>query len=301
MEQPVTKRKSAAARLRRVSFALGLISVALIVIAALAQLLRGKIEVDVMMGTPDQGGPGWRSVDAILGWMVASVLFVPITGIGAVVAGLRARPRSGDPAFLFADSVGISSVVTSAKDPTVLQATAGTKAPDRAVVTWLAVGFSALSLILRFMTGGWYIILFGIPYLAVCGIHLGIHRFAGARLPLGVTNLVALLGSNLILLLAFLLQEDAGDGPSWVTITALLRGGPGSDGAIPPAWFSSFLPLLAVVPIAVSWFALLALSMPIGRRLAVRICGVVGLVGLVAVLAAVLVAVVASPPGPVSY
>jgi hypothetical protein len=39
-----------------------------------------------------------------------------------------------------------------------------------------------------------------------------------------VTNLVALLGSNLILLSAFLLQEDAGDGPSWVTITALLRG-----------------------------------------------------------------------------
>jgi hypothetical protein len=199
------------------------------------------------------------------------------------------------------------SVGTSTSDPMVLQPPAGTWAPDP-VVASLAGGFIALSLILRFMNPGWYILFFGIAYLAVCGIHFGVHWFAGTRLRLGVTNLVAVLCSNLVLLFAFLLQEDASDvGPAWVTITALIRGGGGSDGAVPPRWFESSLPQLgfgsslpqlAVIPLAASWLVLMVLSTPIGSRTAVRICGVAVLGGLVASLLAVLVAVVASPPGP---
>lgn len=276
MNQRILRQGSSWSRLPRVSRLLLLVALAVIITAGLAQLLKGKIEVDVMMATPDNGGVGWGIVDAVLAWIVATIVIAPPLAIGAVVTALRGRPKP----------VGATGDGTTT---------------DRAVVVRVSVGFIALALITRLMTGGWWIILLAIPYLLICGAHALVHRWAGDRLSLGFADLVSLIGSNLLLLFAFLLQKDEGDGPAWVSIRALLQGGPGSPRAEPPTWFSFELSLLVFVPLVISWATLWALTMAIRRRTALRLGGPAVIVGLAAILYALLVAVLASPPAPAAY
>ena len=80
----------------------------------------------------------------------------------------------------------------------------------------------------RLYTGGWLIVLLGVIYLAVAGYHAVLHFKIARRVESpGVPMLIKIIASHAALFVAFLLQWDVGDGPSWLTISALLAGGPG--------------------------------------------------------------------------
>jgi hypothetical protein len=84
-----------------------------------------------------------------------------------------------------------------------------------------AVAAIFLSLFLRLQLLGWLIILFAIPYVVICLIHLLVHWKASRYLTR--TLWLLLISSNVYLILAFLLQWDIGDGESgWLIISWLL-------------------------------------------------------------------------------
>jgi hypothetical protein len=86
----------------------------------------------------------------------------------------------------------------------------------------LALMAAVVGLGLRVLTGGWFLLLLAVLYLAVCIAHTLI---LGWRLPIEPRQRRLAIISSLLLLLAFLLQLDAGDGPClWTTITGLIYG-----------------------------------------------------------------------------
>jgi hypothetical protein len=101
-------------------------------------------------------------------------------------------------------------------------------------VVMVAALVAFLSLLIRFQSAGWFIILFAIPYLVICVIHVLVH-WKASRYP---THLVRslIIASDVLLFIAFMLQWDIGDNEhGWLAITALFGRGPGSSPA--PAWW----------------------------------------------------------------
>jgi hypothetical protein len=113
----------------------------------------------------------------------------------------------------------------------------------------------------KLAAGGWYIIIFGLPYIAVLVAHFLVHRRASRALDRTAGALITAIGSDLLLIVGFLLQLDQGDNPNpWLTITALTSDGPGYPGSDAPNWWpGSVMNLVVLLPVAVSWVALLIL------------------------------------------
>jgi hypothetical protein len=104
---------------------------------------------------------------------------------------------------------------------------------------------------------GWLTMLLAVPYALVTVIHIMIHAMR-LRLP-GIMNnreLSLVLTSHCLLVGAFLVQWDAGDGLGWLTITALLGKGPGYPSSVPPRWWprdAATTSILAFIPVVVTW------------------------------------------------
>jgi len=140
----------------------------------------------------------------------------------------------------------------------------GTTLKPIAVLTAILV--VTLCLVARFMTGGWLIFPGMLVYPVIGITHIWCHaktipRFG--RIERARMKLMAV--SHMCLVIAFLLQWDVGDGPSWLTVTALLGKGPGWPNSDAPSWWpgSGDRPLLGVtinlllyVPAVVSWVLL---------------------------------------------
>ena len=121
----------------------------------------------------------------------------------------------------------------------------------------LSVATVLLSASLKCLAAGWVVLTLGPFYIFICFSHLFAHWFSMRR---GHTDIGLWLVSNVLLLVAFLLQHDAGDGAGFLTITVILMGEPGSASAQPPSWWPhGFLAnLVLFVPVLVTWFALVA-------------------------------------------
>ena len=132
-----------------------------------------------------------------------------------------------------------------------------------AIVAILASGVT------KFATAGWYIIVLGLPLIAVLVVHFFVHR-STSRVPKPALWLLVLaIVSDLFLLGGFLLQLDIGDNPNpWLTITALTSGGPGYAGSDAPSWWPTSIAInfLVLVPVALSWVLLLVLSVAKASR-----------------------------------
>lgn len=111
--------------------------------------------------------------------------------------------------------------------------------------------------VIKFKTGGWFILFPGMIFYPVIGLfHYYFHSRAIRSLTSiswAFTSLIAV--SHLLLILAFLLQEDMGDGPSWLTITALLEKWFGAESSYPWAWWPSipYMNVWVFLPVFVTW------------------------------------------------
>ena len=99
-----------------------------------------------------------------------------------------------------------------------------------------------LCLYLKFITGGWYLLIPGLGfYPLISFLHYRFHSQAlqpYEKIPLSLILLVAL--SHILFVGAFLLQYDDGDDRDWLTITALMHDGPGSESSQPTRWWPLF-------------------------------------------------------------
>jgi hypothetical protein len=109
-------------------------------------------------------------------------------------------------------------------------------APLATVATAIVVASWCLTL--PWTYGGWFALVPGIAlYTVVCLGHFLVHLRA-AREVGGRRHLVhALAFSHIALVIAFLLQWDTGDGPTWLIITAMMGTGPGHSDSAPPGWW----------------------------------------------------------------
>jgi len=100
----------------------------------------------------------------------------------------------------------------------------------------------ALCLYLKFVTGGWLTLIPGLglyPLLSVA--HFYFHSQTLSRSESApLSFFILIIASHVLFIGAFLLQYDVGDGPSWLTITALLHDGPGFESSQPPGWWPHF-------------------------------------------------------------
>jgi hypothetical protein len=115
----------------------------------------------------------------------------------------------------------------------------------------ITAAFTALlGFILKCMVGGWFTLLFIWIYVPIGFTHVVIHGNASQSIP--QTRALAIV-SNVLLLMAFLVQLDEGDGPCrWITITGLLYG-PGFSPCFDQPWLNPFFNLIAFVPAAITW------------------------------------------------
>jgi hypothetical protein len=126
---------------------------------------------------------------------------------------------------------------------------------ERWAVRSIAVAVVTLCLMVQFQaSGGWYTI-FGIfLWPAVGAMHLVAHSIRlkpDSKVSRPRMTLITV--SHLLLISAFLLQYDQGDGPNWLTITALFGGG-----AAPTWWPNPGIMNLAVfLPVLVTWILLI--------------------------------------------
>lgn len=106
----------------------------------------------------------------------------------------------------------------------------------------LAALVIALCFYLKFVTGGWLLLIPGLgmyPLLGIAHFYFNSQTLSRSEgYPL--TIFISIAASHLFFVGAFLLQYDVGDGPDWLTITALLHGGPGRDSSPPPPWWPRF-------------------------------------------------------------
>lgn len=120
----------------------------------------------------------------------------------------------------------------------------------------LAVGVAGFAVLIKFTTGGWLMLVGWLIYPLLGLAHCWFHSRALPKTgqPAGADT-AKLLGSHALFLLAILLQVDGGDGPSWLTLRALLGEGRGHPGSQPPGWWPNFMVmnLLVFVPVFVSW------------------------------------------------
>jgi hypothetical protein len=119
----------------------------------------------------------------------------------------------------------------------------------------------SLFVVVGFPSLGWGTLIFGIPYLVICGIHVVLHWRLATRVERRIrVASMTFIASDVLLLGVFLLQEGYGDSSTWLAITALVGGGPNGDAAAVPAWFPNFFDKLLFVTVFVSWVAVVAVS-----------------------------------------
>lgn len=104
---------------------------------------------------------------------------------------------------------------------------------------------------------GWLTLLLVVPYTLVTVIHVLVHALRLRRpAPLNKRELSLVFASHCLLVGAFLVQWEAGDGLGWLTITALLGEGPGYPSSTPPPWWprdAATTSVLAFIPVVVTW------------------------------------------------
>jgi hypothetical protein len=118
------------------------------------------------------------------------------------------------------------------------------------LVLGLAGATAALAFLLDVGTGGWEMLVVALPLLAICVGHFLLQRAAAGKVAgWSAWAILPFALADLILLQVILLQEHVGDGPTWLTITAIVGGGAGSNLTEPPSWnpgvFLGILVLLA--------------------------------------------------------
>lgn len=121
-----------------------------------------------------------------------------------------------------------------------------------------AITIVAFCAVMKYQTAGWLTLM---PFYPAIGIlHYYIHARSIRYLRvIGWSLLILIVLSHILLILAFLLQYDLGDGPGWLTITALTGDGPGSLSAEPQSWWSPpfLMNILVFLPVFITWGALL--------------------------------------------
>ena len=121
-----------------------------------------------------------------------------------------------------------------------------------------------LSSIIRIRTGGWVLIIFGIPLLIIIGLHAGILNGAIKKVPdtKPIYSYLVIV-SNLFFFLGFVLQVDYGDGPG-AYVPIFFRYSFPSESKWPGIFnaisVGSFIALL------ISWILLLTLSNSLLKR-----------------------------------
>lgn len=106
------------------------------------------------------------------------------------------------------------------------------------------------SLWILFRSGGWLSCIFALGYIAILVFHIIANRRV-LRLP-DQFVLLRSACSSLLLVVAFLLQYDAGDGYAWLAYRALMFGA-GQEKAQPPTWWPGGL---ANPVLFIPWFLL---------------------------------------------
>ena len=131
------------------------------------------------------------------------------------------------------------------------------------VIRFIAIMIVGLCLFLQFkVCGGWFTII-GIFLWPLVGLtHLVAHSI---KLPrsgkIQGSRLALITVSHLLFVVAFLLQYDQGDGPGWLTITALLGDSQAVGSKQPPEWWPDELKenFVLFIPVFVTWVLLLTL------------------------------------------
>jgi hypothetical protein len=119
----------------------------------------------------------------------------------------------------------------------------------------ITLAIIALCLFIQFRAPGWFFFM-GILWWPFVGVvHFLSHSKALLRFRSSVQGslLRLMVVSHILFIVAFLLQYDEGDGPGWLTITALL----GHREA--PAWWpdNPIMNLCLFIPVLVTWVLLL--------------------------------------------
>jgi hypothetical protein len=111
------------------------------------------------------------------------------------------------------------------------------RSAQEVLVLALASVAGALAFLLDIATGGWEMLLITLPLIAICVGHFLLQWAAAKKVAVWSIWAVAPFAlTDLILLQVILLQEHVGDGRPWLTITAILGGGAGSNLTEPPGW-----------------------------------------------------------------
>jgi hypothetical protein len=135
--------------------------------------------------------------------------------------------------------------------------------PAAAIVVFAGVT-AALAFLLDITTGGWEMIIIAIPLVGLCITHFLIQRRTAHKVAVwSAWTIAAFALADLVLLEVILLQVHEGDGPKWVTISALLSGGGGNNVTSPPAWDPG---VLLGTFVLLAWGLLIAPSL-VRRRL----------------------------------
>lgn len=115
----------------------------------------------------------------------------------------------------------------------------------------------AIAWVTKIYTMGWLTLLLVVPYALVTVIHAAVHALSlRRRSPMNRRQFTLVLTSHLLLVGAFLVQWDAGDGLGWLTITALLGKGPGYPDSAPPPWWprdAATFNIFTFIPVAITW------------------------------------------------
>jgi hypothetical protein len=148
-------------------------------------------------------------------------------------------------------------------DPPAGAATPIGPGPVGAVVVFAGLT-AALAFLLDITTGGWEMIIIALPLLGFCVAHFLIQRRSAHKVATWNAWTIAPFAlADLVLLEVILLQVHEGDGPPWVTISALISGGGGNNMTSPPSWDPG---VLLGVFVLMAWGVLIAASL-LRRRL----------------------------------
>ncbi len=171
-------------------------------------------------------------------------------------------------------------------DPQAATATRTQPGPVGAVVVFAGLT-AALAFLLDITTGGWEMIIIALPLLGFYVAHFLIQWRSAHKVAVwSAWTIAAFALADLVLLEVILLQIHQGDGPQWVTISALISGGGGNNVTSPPGWDPG---VLLGVFVLLAWGVLMAASLL--RRRLVRALSVL-LLGVVCVGLAVPVAII---------
>jgi hypothetical protein len=135
---------------------------------------------------------------------------------------------------------------------------------------------AALAFLLDITTGGWEMIVIALPLLGFCVAHFLIQWRSARQVAVWSASIIAAFAlADLVLLEVILLQVHEGDGPQWVTISALISGGGGNNATSPPGWDPG---VLLGVFVLLAWGVLIAASLlrrPLVRALSVLLLAAV--------------------------